>query len=59
MESLASQKKNVGLRVTSKPKNQKNVTAILSRASREATGPRPVPDVAASNHIIQAEKKSD
>jgi hypothetical protein len=43
--------------VTSKPKNQKNVIAILSRASREATGSRPVPDVAASRSTSFKQKK--
>jgi hypothetical protein len=39
---------------------QKNVTAILSRASREATGPPPVPDVAASGSTsFKQKKKSD
>ena len=42
----------------SKPKNKKNVIAILSRASREATRSRPVPDVAAFNQHHSSRKKS-
>ena len=44
--------------VTSKPTNQKNTNAILSRASRKAIGSRPVPDVAASNQHHSSRKKS-
>jgi hypothetical protein len=43
--------------VTSKPTNQKNTNAILSRASRKAIEPRPVPDVAASNQHHSSRKK--
>ena len=44
--------------MTSKPKNQQNVNALLSRAAREATGPRPLPDVAASNQHYSSPKRS-
>ena len=46
---LGYRKKYGSAIVTSKPTNQKNTNAILSRASRKAIGPRPVPDVANSN----------
>ena len=46
---LGYRKKYESAIVTSKPTNQKNTNAILSRASRKAIGSRPVPDVAASN----------
>jgi hypothetical protein len=53
-------KKDGSAIVTSKPKNQKNTNAILSRASRKAIGSRPVPDVAASRSTsFKQKKKSD
>jgi hypothetical protein len=53
-------KKDGSVIVTSKPKNQKNTNAILSRASRKAIGSRPVPDVAASGSTsFKQKKKSD
>jgi hypothetical protein len=50
-------KKDGSAIVTSKPTNQKNTNAILSRASRKAIGPRPVPDVAASGSTSFKQKK--
>ena len=55
---LGYQKKDGSAIVTSKPTNQKNTNAILSRASRKAIGPRPVPDVAAFNQHHSSRKKS-
>jgi hypothetical protein len=55
---LGYQKKDGSAIVTSKPTNQKNTNAILSRASRKAIGSRPVPDVAASNQHHSSRKKS-
>jgi hypothetical protein len=57
---LGYPKKDGSAIVTSKPTNQKNTNAILSRASRKAIGPRPVPDVAASGSTsFNPKKKSD
>jgi len=57
---LGYQKKDGSAIVTSKPPNQKNTNAILSRASRKAIGLHPVPDVAASRSIsFKPKKKSD
>jgi hypothetical protein len=57
---LVEQKKDGSAIVTSKPKNQKNVTTIVSQASREATRLRLVPDVAASGSTsFKQKKKSD
>ncbi len=50
-------KKDGSAIVTTKPTNQKNTNAILSRASRKAIEPRPVPDVAASNQHHSSRKK--
>jgi hypothetical protein len=55
---LVEPKKDGSAIVTRKPKNQKNVTAILLRAYREATGPRPVPlMLLLLINILQAEKE--
>src|SRR4028118_1307618 len=55
---LGYPKKDGSAIVTSKPTNQKNTNAILSRASRKTIGPRTLPDVAAANQNHSSRKKS-